>query len=782
MKKISFSEGWRFEGYAYKYPNFQKPQVIVESLDLPHDFSVKLPRTEEAYGGAANGFYDGGYGRYSKYLDFGDWEHAILDVDGAYMCSRVYLNEHMLSLHPHGYTPYLVDLSEKMRRSGRNKVVITTQNLQPSTRWYSGAGLYRDVFLWVGGSIRIEPRDIFVTTKSADEKKAVVSVAVTVTADYAKDVDIELSVGSEKITCPLTLVQGRNEKELLLEVENPRLWDAENPNLYTLTARITAGGKEEDTAVVTFGIRTVAVSTKEGLLVNGKAVKLRGGCIHHDHGGLGAAAFPAAEERKISLLKKAGFNAVRTAHYPPSLALLEACDRLGMYVMDEAFDMWYDPKNQLDYSLWFADWWDRDIKSMVLRDRNHPCVISYSIGNEIFEISRGNDDNGWTRKLVAEVKKYDSTKPVTAALVNLEPQIDAEDEAYKETILEGYGGAEGRRWEERTKKYMELLDIVGYNYFYEHYEPDGKLFPDRIIWGSETHTLNIWKSWREVMRLPYVIGDFTWTAYDNLGEVGTGRSLWESDGVIDGLSMADYPWRTCFQGDLDLAGFRRPQSYFRESVWREDCEPKIFTTHPKRNGEGYTGTGWHFYDVCDTWTFGDDYIGKPVKADVYTDAEEIRFLLNGRDMGTAAPVEGIAAMDIPYEKGELTAVSYKGGKEIKRSSLHTVGEACQILAAAEKDTLKADNRDLCYINILAADQNGDRIPHSGHEISCEAEGGELMAVFSGNPANEDDYHSGKCHLFCGRAVAVVRASASGEVKLTVRSEGLKTAAVTVKAE
>lgn len=784
MKKICISKDWMFSSP-------EKPDQV--RLDLPHDLSISLPRNPKSLGGASNGFFEGTSGKYVKYLDMGSDEHVILDIDGAYMCSRVYFNDNHIAFHPYGYTPFLVDLTPKMRKNRPNKIEITTNNIQPSTRWYSGSGIYRDVFLWTGGKVRIEPWNVFVKTVSADENEATVSANIVITSDIEGEILLKTSVsdmsGKNVATKSnqIAVKKGENTAELTYIVDKPSLWSAETPYLYNLSAEIILSEKTEDCYDLNFGIRTLSADAENGLLINGKQVKLRGGCIHHDHGVLGAAAFPAAEFRKLSKLKDAGYNAIRTAHYPPSLALLEICDKIGLYVMDEAFDMWNEENNSYDYSMWFADWWQRDIQSMTLRDRNHPSVISYSIGNEIWERNGMSDGAEWSRKLSEEIRKYDNTRLVTSGICGLWRQPDENAPAeYKEDFMRGYpdigwGGID-TAWDKLTEGYMEPLDIVGYNYLYERYEHDHKNYPQRVIWGSETHALNFYRSWQSVMRNSYVVGDFTWTAYDNLGEAGTGRSAWARDGVIEGISLAEYPWRCCYQGDFDICGYRRPQSYFRESIWKEDCEPKIFTTHPEHYGEGFTGTGWHWYDVHESWTFEDKYIGKPVKCEVYTDADEIRFILNGKEVGTAKPNEGIAYMDIPYEKGELTAVSYKNGKEIKKSSLHTVGSKNKIKIVPEKIEFTADNRDLCYFDIYVCDEKGDRIPYAKDELTCICSGGELMGIFSEDPANEDFYTSEKCHAFDGKAVAVVRAKEQGNVTLTVGAKDLKGDSVTVTAK
>lgn len=774
MKKICISKNW----------TFSSPDIQDEiKVDIPHDFLIKQPRNPNSVGGAQNGFFDGTWGKYSKYLKFDNESHYILDIDGAYACARIYLNNNLLDMHPHGYTPYLVDLSDNVVRGINNHIQITTQNIQPSTRWYSGAGIYRDIFLWSGGKVRIEPWDMFINTLSVDRGIGKVQFDTTISSDIDTRAEMSLSIIDEKNTEVYNTNKiidvhiGKNNDSMIIEIENANMWNIEKAYLYTVKAIITVNGKVTDSFETKFGIRTISADTEHGFMINGKTVKLRGGCIHHDHGALGSAEHRDAVNRKIERLKDAGFNSIRTSHYPPSLALLEKCDAEGIVIMDEAFDMWNELKNQLDYSLFFRDWWDRDIKYMVMRDRNHPCVVSYSIGNEIVERCGCSDGYKWSEKLANEIRKYDSTKLVTSGVCGSWDSASAPDDApedYKEYYKNNiYGNFESSndRWRKLTEKYMAPLDIVGYNYLYEIYEDDSKVYPDRIIWGSETHALNIYDSWHEVLRLDNVIGDYTWTAYDNLGEAGTGRMIWARDGFIPSISLADYPWRTCYQGDLDLCGFRRPQSYYREAVWIGNTEPKIFTTHPMHYKEDFSGTQWHWYDVLDTWTFDDEYIGKPVKCDVYTDADEILFVLNGKEIGRVKPKKAIATIDIPYEKGELKAIAFKDGKEQKSSVLKTTGAADKITVTHEKMT---DKNELLFFDIEISDADGNRIADASNEIECEVLGGKLAGIFSGCPNNEDDYTSNKCHAFQGRALAVVkRDSGAALCGVTVKSKGLK---------
>jgi beta-galactosidase len=755
-------------------------------IDLPNDYSITQPRDPNAPGGGRNGFFLGGTGYYTKFFTPEEGKHHILNVDGAYACTEYMLNHDWIGKHPHGYTPFLLDLTDHLRPGMTNKLEITTNDMQPSTRWYSGAGIYRDVFMWTGGDVRVEPWDAFITTPVVEETSAKVQVAYTVSADRDTTITLMAEVHNAKgkavakKSVSLDVVAGKNDVTVTLTVRKPHLWDMDDPYLYTLYTTITEGDVLLDEAENTFGIRTITVDTEHGFCLNGKTRKLRGGCIHHDHGVLGAACYPAAEERKLRLLKEAGFNALRIAHNPPSLALLDLCDRMGIIVMDEAFDMWNRPKTQQDYHLFFGEWWAHDIACMVKRDRNHPCVFTYSIGNEISERDGNSDGISWARKLVAEIRRYDSTRFVTSGIHNpYNPPSPIDPKDYAAYYAERFPN---NSWEKRTEKYMAELDVVGYNYQYNNYESDHALYPDRVMWGSETHTLRFFDSWHEVSRLPWVMGDFTWTAYDNLGEAGAGRFAWARDGHIPGISIAGWPWRTCYQGDLDLCGYRRPQAYFREAIWIGGKEPRIFTTHPEHVGEGFSGTGWHFYDVHETWTFDDAYIGKPVKAEVYTDADEIEWILNGNSLGRTAPEKAIASIEIPYEKGEITAVAYKGGVECSRYSLRTVGKPTALRLTPEKKMLSADNRDLCYLQVEIVDERGDRVTEAKHELTCLVEGGELMGIFSGDPCNTDQYGSPHCHAFDGRALIIVRAAKPGRVTVTVGHNGLKTAQATVTAK
>lgn len=782
MKKVCISKDWYFA---------ERGECSFQKVDLPHDYAIRKPRNKHRHGGENNGYFDGGVGIYNKYLHFDDSKHTILDIDGAYMCALIKLNENILSMHPYGYTPYLVDLTEHIVHGKLNKIEIRTTEEMPSARWYTGAGIYRDVFLWTGGEIRIEPWDLFVKTVSVENDRATIRVLTDVSSDLSCETTLMLSIkydGAEVACSKVAYTvskDGKTHVEQDFTIENPLLWDIGQGNLYTVEATIFKDDIVTDTFVQNFGIRTIQVSAQNGMQLNGKTIKLQGGCIHSDHGALGTAAFPAAEERRVLKLKEVGYNALRISHHPPSLALMEICDREGMILLDEAFDCWTIPKANSGYNFFFNEWWERDLSYMVLRDRSHPCIFTYSIGNEIPESDGQSYGAYWSKKLVDKVKSIDDSRPVLSAVCGFwDVTRDSDPEEYRKEFLNKYQNNQTdlKEWSKCTAPFMEPLDIVGYNYWYDRYEMDSKEYPKRVIMGTETHTINFYKSWKETLRLSNVVGDFTWTAFDNLGEVGTGRSLWGKEGFVPGISLCGYPWRSNWQGDFDLCGFRKPQSYFREAIWKENTEPKIFTTHPMHYSDTFSGTGWHWYDVSESWTYSDMYVGKPITVEVYSVADEIIFELNGKEVQRVIPEEGIARTDITYEKGVLVSKAVKNSKIIGTSMIKTVEKPEKVTIVPEKTVLTADNRDLCYFDIYIIDKNGDLVPDAMHELTAVAEGGELMCIFSGNPKNEDDYPSGKCHAFYGKAVAVVRTDTKGSVRLSVSGKGLTTSSVEVITE
>ena len=536
----SFDEGWRFlrgDAPGAEAPGFNDSSWRV--LDLPHDWSVEdLPSlgyaengagalwgmtvaptrtgpfdTELSQGGRDTGWFVGGTGWYRRSFSASavpaDGQVEIT-FDGVYRNSDVWLNGELLGTHPYGYTTFSYDLTPHLRRTGENVLAVRVRNEGKNSRWYSGSGIYRHVWLDTTGKIRIPKWGVSVTTPDVSKASATVKVAVKVEnrTGSAQDVTVRLhlfdgnnaSAGTQELkqSIPAT---GFTEVEQSITLPNPKLWGTATPQMYRVETELVAGANAVDRMSTPFGIRKVEIDAQNGLRINGEVTKLRGGCMHHDNGILGACAYDRSEERRIELMKAHGFNAIRTSHNPPSPMFLASCDRLGMLVVDEAFDQWEVQKNPEDYHLAFAEWWQRDLASMILRDRNHPSVILWSIGNEIPERAqpRGVEI---AKNLQEYAHKLDPTRLVTAAINSASPR----------------GGGE------QLDPAFLHLDVGGYNYMIANYEPDHVRHPDRIILGTESFPRQAYATWEPVERLPYVIGDFTWTAMDYLGESSLGNA------------------------------------------------------------------------------------------------------------------------------------------------------------------------------------------------------------------------------------------------------------------
>lgn len=794
MQKFEINKGWDFyeanEGNAFIFGVKDARKV-----DLPHDFIIHKPRSADAAGAADTGYFGEGEGVYRRDLDIlPQWEDktVLLDVDGAYMLAEVAVNREVLAVRPNGYIPFQVDISQALRFDGRkNSVKIITQSRQPSSRWYSGGGLYRSVCLWVGNKLHIKPWDIFVTTPDVTQDTAVVRFQYALSQNpdnysahririKAEILDACGHVVTEKVT--------ENREEVTLTVKNPVLWDLDHPYLYQYRVSVILDQETVDVSQDDFGIRSISADAVKGFCLNGRPMKLKGGCLHHDNGLLGGCSYESAELRKIKKLKELGYNTVRISHNPPSLTLLRVCDRLGMLLMDEAFDAWKLGKKPLDYHLYFEEWWERDIECMVKRDRNHPCVITYSIGNEINESNGKNNGPLWAKRLSEAVRKLDSTRFVTSAICGVFPDLD-EGVAFNNIDANLFAG-ERAKFGEQTKAYCEPLDIVGLNYLYDIYEDLHRQFPGRVMIGAESHSFNTYDYWQAVEKNPYVIGDCIWAAVDYLGEVGGGRVTWENDEDAHAFFNAPYPWRTSWQSDIDLTGEQRPQSVYREIMWGHTDKCGIFTTHPKHYGEQFFGTGWHWPDVNDCWFFPEEYVGKMVKVDVYGAGDEAELVLNGRSLGTVAIERLAATMDVPYEKGTLEAIVKKDGEVISRAKIETTGEFAGLVLEPEETMPETRSTmcgagedvpgtrssvpegkvsvsgkgDLVYVRVCAVDSLGRRIMDCEEEIQVSVSGaGQFLVTGSGNPCSFDQIGEAKCHLYRGTAIIIGKVLGKGKV-------------------
>lgn len=551
----------------------------------------------------------------------------------------------------------------------------------------------------------------------------------------------------------------RTEVAFDLSVKNPEPWSTETPNLYTARIRLTQKGGRDDVLSIPFGIRTIRFSTEKGFELNGVPMLLKGGCLHHDNGLLGAASFDRAEERKIELLKNSGFNAVRGSHNPMSESFMNACDRLGMLVVDEAFDQWQRQKNPDDYHRYFDEWSARDIRALILRDRNRPSVIMWSLGNEIPE--RITDKGLETAKyLKKEILKYDTTRLITAGVHK------CWNEDHTEMLP--------------LDKAFEPLDVCGYNYMWRFYETDHEQFPERIMFGSESVAKEASENWDKVEELPYVIGDFIWTAMDYLGEAGLGNSI-EIDPEENVHQFMGWPWFNGWCGDLDLLGIKKPQSYYRDILWRERAI-SMAVEKPIPEGKIRKVSFWGWPDESLSWTFPDRE-SQPLKVNIYTRAPAVRLYLNDTVVAEKETDSYYTAQfEVPYQPGVLKAVELDGGKEGETTMLETVGEPVALRLVADHKTLNADGQDLAYVLVELVDAAGNVVCNTGRQLQVSCTGsGRIIGSGNASPTDMESFGSLSPKLFNGRAMAIVRAGyEQGTITLTISSEGLTASTATLE--
>jgi beta-galactosidase len=804
MKRTSFNAGWQVREQVSPFTELSGSVAPYTGVRLPHDAMLGRDRSPGLT--PATAYFPGGVYQYRKTFtrpEHPDGGRAIVEFEGVYRNALVYLNGALVTSHVYGYTGFTADLTPFLV-PGENTLLVEARSHQDS-RWYSGTGIYRPAWLWTGGPVRIAPDGITVTTPDIDAERAVAEIAVAVDSDspVLRTVSLRVRVSGPDGTVaagevPVT-VRPRSSAvaRQRLVIDSPDLWGPESPSLYTVSAELADGDAVIDDAAAAFGIRRLQLDPRRGLRVNGETVKLRGACVHHDSGILGAATFPAAEDRRIRLLKAAGFNAVRSAHNPASSALLAACDRHGMLVIDEAFDIWDSGKSGHDYSVSFQANWERDIEAMIAKDRNHPSVIMYSTGNEIIEA--GLPAGAATgRDLAEKVRALDPARYVTNGVNGLLAAVDdirkAMAERRKAFADEGGGinqmmsqigefmtrAAAMPAVTSRTQEAFAVLDVAGLNYLHGRYELDRDLFPNRVIVGTETAPPDIDRLWRLVLDNPHVLGDFTWTGWDYLGEAGVGRAQYLADGENPTFEAA-YPWITAWTGDIDITGTRRPGSYYREIVFGLRTEPYIAVQRPEHHGKNPVLGQWSWTDTAGSWTWP-GFESKPVVVEVYSAADEVELLLNGRCLGKAAAGEVHrfkATFDIAYAPGTLEAIAYRGGREVSRSSLITAAGPLTLTATAGSGDLPADGTDVAFVEIALTDAAGTVATGADRLLTATVTGaGELAAFGSARPCSEEGYLTGTHTTFDGRALAVVRATGPGDLTLEVSSaDGLNATVV-----
>ncbi len=798
MKKTDFNKDWDF--IWGEPPKIPMMPVQKKRVDLPYDFMIGTDVAKDAAGGAATGYYKGGIGSYTKYYEVTEEDVDklhVLSFDGCFGVTKVTVNGHVVCRHNYGYTPFDADITPYVK-VGSNRITVTASNTnEPNSRWYSGAGLYRKVSVLTGDRLHIANNGIYTYTKALDgDALQVVETTIENKTETDRQVKVCISL-IDKATGEsiaekedhVTVYAGASEvSRVEVEVCRPKLWNVDTPELYV--CRVTISDSEHtnsgyaDSDEVQFGFRVISVDAVHGLRINGQSVKLKGGCIHHDNGIAGANAFRDAEYRKVMLHKKAGFNALRFAHNPVSRDMLNACDEIGILCIDEAFDVWNMEKNYFDFSNVFASEWKNELRSMLLRDRNHPCVFMWSIGNEIVEQGGLSDGYATSQALAAFAHKLDASRPVGGALCSFFQGLDdADHEKYWRSVMANaaklresgmvnldceYGQSV---WDPYTTPFVKDWDIVGYNYLSYHYEPSHEKHPDRVICCTESKPRELAAYWDYVEKLPYLIGDFEWTSMDYIGEAGIGNTFYVNPDEVQAMQQrmfyASYPARTAEAGNFDICGFEKPQIGYKKAVWGSNgtyivsYDPSVYD-----KVELIGRYGWGRCEHGFSWPAEN---GVPIKLEAYSRALEVEVWVNGRSLGRKAAGKDNdyrAVFETTYEKGEVLAVSYdESGAELSRDVVRSVGAPVSVVIRRdetlellrEKKLIPVDEESLDYLVIEAVDQDGNFVPYAEMDITAEELGlTDMIALGTGRATTEENYTRGAVRTYRGRALAIVK--------------------------
>ena len=755
-----------------------QPAVVV---DLPHDWSIQgVPAADEPAGNDG-GYYPTGKGEYRKVLRLktkaADRCYALY-FEGVYMNAEVIVNGVSTGVQHYGYSSFLRDVTELLRE-GDNEVVVRVDNSkQKNCRWYTGSGIYRHVWLIETADVHFKYWGTFVTTPVVaqnDTSKVNVQAVVVNESDRDRVLDMcfkitqDESIGGGFSSMHSHTVRVKPHEELevshLFDVPHAHLWSPDTPHLYHAMLTISENNKPIDVTTQTFGIRSIAFNSEQGFLLNGRPIKLNGGCLHHDNGILGAAAFDRAEERKAELMKAAGFNAVRTSHNPPSEAFLDACDRIGLLVIDEAFDGWRSAKNTYDYSTLIDEHWQADLSALVLRDRNHPSIFAWSVGNEVIE-RKEIQVVTTARKFAKLCRQLDPTRPVTSALC----AWDSDWEIYDPLA--------------------ETFELVGYNYMIHKHATDHERDPQRVMYQSESYPREAFWNWVYSADHPYIFGDFVWTAIDYQGESGIGRWYYQGESEGEHYHRNQFPWHAAYCGDIDFTGQRKPISYYRDLLW--NVERPLYLSVKEPNG--YYGTiretQWSVWPTFESWTWP-GHEGKPIEVEIYSRAPRVRLYMNDSlvaERPTTRAEEYKAVITVPYTPGTLRAEAVdEQGNPIAsmntgHNTLRTAGEPYALRLTADRSVITADGQDLSFITIEVVDEQGTLCPNATNELTLSLRGRASLAAFGNADIKElgctvDAVHN----VWKGRAQAVVRATdRSGTATLTLSGKGLNPDKVTVR--
>ncbi len=800
MKEIRWNDNWLFWVDHDSFALIWDVPKEAKEVSLPHDAMLIEKAKLDSFNGKNTGYRDGDCYIYRKefYVSQEEKDQVhILKFEGVYMNAFVYINGQLCAKSPFGYSTFYAYLDSYLNYDAINEIRVQVRSgAMTNSRWYSGAGIYRDVYLLTSDLVHFVPDGIRIHTDSIDDRDALLIIESDIINESSNRVQLVLEntiydhqqvVGKEKSILSLA----KHEKTTIRQrvfVRDITCWDENNPYLYECHTALYV--KEDpstliDTSDQRTGIRILQVDPKHGFRVNHREIKLRGACIHHDSGILGAATYDEVQYRQVRLLKEAGFNAIRMAHQPAASSLLRACDELGMYVMDEYTDVWNRMKSFYDYGLYFDEWWKEDVSAMVRKDYNHPSVILYSIGNEIPEI--GTDQGSKVCHDLNELfKKLDSTRFTLASINGVFAAGDSIEEImddFKEYIhtppsignVNTFMALMGQHMDQivmhpaitrKLDKAVSQCDIAGYNYMRARYRKDHEDYPNRVIVGSETYPASIAANWKDVLELSHVIGDFTWTGWDYLGEAGGGIPKYKGQPrVIDKTHLP----QTAYGGDLNLIGIRQPVSYYRSIVFGLESTPYIAVQDPSHYSDTLLKSPWMLTDCTHNWNFS-GYEDHPIKVEVYAKGEEVELYCNDtlvakKKIGEEIPY--LVSFDTIYQPGKLEAISYQEGKEIGRSTLYTANNARRIRLEQEKQCYQYHLEN--HIEIVKVTVE-DSLGHIGYddcsEIEVEVEGCELLGFGSGNPMPTHNFTESITTLHQGSALVIVKkTSESSQVKV-----------------
>lgn len=807
-RSANFDEGWKFnlgDSAAYSQPDFNDSSW--RSLNLPHDWAIEGDFSKENPSGTGGGALPGGIGWYRKTFTvpgYKEGEKVYIDFDGAYMNTTVYINGHELGTRPYGYASFSYDITPWLKE-GDNVIAVKVDNSdQPNSRWYSGCGIYRHVWLRKLDAIHVAQWGTYVTTSDITPDSATVNIATTVDNTSATDAEVTLTTRvinpqgkvSATVTATDNIAAGKSATvNQTARVADPQLWSLDNPALYSVVTDVAVGGKTVDTYQTTTGIRTIEFTADKGFFLNGEQVKINGVCMHHDLGALGAAVNTRAIRRQLEILQEMGVNAYRASHNPPAPEVLALCDSMGILVMDEAFDMWRKRKTERDYARFFDEWHERDLTDLVTRDRNHPSIIMWSIGNEVLEqwsdaaadtlsleeanlilnfghgadkLAKDGDEMSvnslLTVKLADIVKQLDPTRPVTAGMNEPNPG--------NHLIKSG------------------ALDVIGLNYHDEWYDDAEKNYPGKPLLGSETvsalmtrgyyknpsdSTIIAPKRWD----IPYEDPSFACSAYDNehvpwgtthenslrrmKDDRVMGQFIWTGFDYLGEPTPYGWPARSSYFGIVDLAGFPKDVYYMYQSEWRPD--KTVLHLFPHWN--------WTPGQTIDLFAY-------------YNNADEVELFVNGKSQGVRSKGDGEyhVMWRVPFEPGTIKAVSRKAGKTVAEQVINTAGEPAQIRLTPDRATIAADGNDLSFVTVEILDSDGNLCPTAVNEVTFTVEGaGQNEGVDNGNPISLERFKADSRKAMAGKALLIVRNNGKkGDINVKAVSPGLSYATVTLKAK